>query len=114
MDGISLKTTRINESREVLNAFSGVDVKVNYYWDNHGKLINWNKHTEAPKAWTSVDARIEAYSFTEVLVNSSHDFKTVQLYVANQLVPGELTQCIIKVDGKGKSTLHCKVTVGWG
>jgi len=110
----TLKVTRTNEKRETLGAWWGVNVKVNYYWDNHGKLIDWNEHVEAPTSWTDAMATIEVYSFTECLINNTHDFRVVRLHVDNKLVPGELVNCIAKVDGNGKVTLHCKVVAGWG
>lgn len=112
--GVPLETSRTNEKREVLGTYPKVNVKADYYWDSHGKLIKWNSHVKEQRIWTNADVKIEVYSFTEQLIDNNYDFQTVQLYVNNHLISGELVNCVAKVDSTGKVTLHCKVTVGWG
>lgn len=106
--------TRINEKREVLVEYPKIDVIVNYYWNNRGELINWNHAVEMPKTWSDVKVQISCYSFTIVGCNTNFDAVVPQLIINEDLIPGEVSDCIIKADDTGRPVLYCKIIVGNG
>lgn len=111
---ISLETKRTNEVTELLGDFKDINLKVDYFWDSHGKLINWTKYVKEPTSWSGVNVKIRKYSFTENMGGREYDFETKQLWVNNKLIAGDLIDCKLKLDGSTGSTLYCKVAVGWG
>lgn len=111
---VSLETKRTNEVTEILGDFKNINLKVDYFWDNHGKLINWNDSVEEPTSWSKVDVKIRKYSFTEKMLDNEYDFETLQLWVNNKLIAGDVIDCKVKLVGETVKALYCKVTVGWG
>ena len=112
---VSLETTRTNEKKEVIQTFSKVDVKVDYFWDNHGNLIKFNDSVKEPKSWSDVEVQLVLYSFTENLLGKSFDFQCRQLVIDDKVISGDLIDCIVNTGSSTQKTcLHCRVTVGWG
>ncbi len=107
-------STRINEHKVCLAAFEHVNVQVNYFWDSHGKLVNWNDATESPTSWTDAKVEIYRYSFTECLLGKTFDFQTDQLYINDKIISGDLFNYNKETDFDSKTTLTCSVIVGWG
>ena len=107
---VSLEPKRTNEVTEVLGDFKDINLKVDYFWDSHGKLIKWAE----PTSWSGANVKIRKYSFTENLGGKEYDFETIQLWVNNKLIAGDVIDCKLKLDGNTGSTLYCRVTVGWG
>ena len=111
---IPFETTRTNEVTEILGDFKSINLEVDYFWDSHGKLVNWNDSIKEPTSWSNVNVQIKKYSFTEKMFDSEYDFETRQLWVNNRLLAGDVIDCKLKLDGKTGSTLYCRVAVGWG
>ena len=111
---ISLETVRTNEVTEILGDFKNVKLKVDYFWDSHGKLINWNESVKEPTAWSDVNVQIKKYSFTEKMFDSEYDFETRQLWVNDKQIAGDVIDCKLRLDGETGRTLYCRVAVGWG
>ena len=115
IDPISVKTTRTNEEKEVIQSYSNIDVKVEYFWNDRGNLIHWSHNVGQPTEWTEVDAQIIKYSFTEKLFEESYDFETMQLAINNEIIAGEVESYSAQLDtDSNKITLSCRITVGWG
>lgn len=111
---ISFETTRTNEVTEILGDFKNVNLKVDYFWDSHGKLVNWNDSVGEPTSWSDVNVQIKKYSFTEKMFDSEYDFETRQLWVNGKQIAGDVIDCKLKLDVKTGNTLYCRVAVGWG
>ena len=107
--------TRTNEKRETLIAFKNIDVEITYYWDDHGKLINWNEHTDLPTSWKDVKVRLERYSFTDrVSLVRKKDFEIQQLVIDGKSFPGDVFDLEVTFGFGGKMTLLCKSVIGAG
>lgn len=107
--------TRTNEKRETLIAFKNIDVKVKYFWDDHGKLINWDKLSGLSTEYIDAKVRIEDYSFTErASLLSKKDFTVRQLVINDKAIPGDTFDMDIQFGSDGKIILYCKVIVGAG
>ena len=113
MEKVTLETSRTNEKKETLQKFNNVDLKVDYFWDSHGTLINWNESVNSPTEWTNVNVEIILYSFTENFSDTAYDFVNRQLVVNGKVISGDLLDGTINKFGN-KTTLHCRVVVGWG
>ena len=113
MEKTTLKTSRTNEKKETLQKFNNIDLKVDYFWDSHGKLIDWNESVDSPTEWSNVDVEIILYSFTENLSGTTYDFVNRQLVVDGKVISGDLLKATINKSGN-KTTLHCRMVVGWG
>ena len=113
MEKVTLETSRTNEKKETLQKFNNVDLKVDYFWDSHGKLINWNESVDSPTKWTNVNVEIILYSFTENISDNAYDFVNRQLVVNGKVISGDLLDGTISKFGN-KTTLYCRVVVGWG
>lgn len=111
---VALETKRTNEVTEILGDFQNINLEVDYFWDNHGKLINWNDCVEEPTTWSGTDVKIRKYSFTEKLLDNEYDFEAKQLWVNSKLIAGDVIDYKIKPDSGTGSTLYCRVAVGWG
>jgi hypothetical protein len=110
---MNIETKRTNELTTVVGDFKDVDLKVEYYWDNHGKLINWTDCVEDPNFWSKADVQIKRYSFTENLLGKSFDFEMLQLVVNGRMISGDVIKYFLEEDKDG-TLLKCFVTVGWG
>lgn len=108
-------STRTNEKRETLIAFKNINVDNTYCWDDHGKLINWNEHTNLPTTFIGVRVRIDQYAFTERSgLTRKKDFKIQQLIINDEYLPGDVVNMEVSFDDKRRMTLHCKIVVGAG
>ena len=115
LEPISVETKRTNEKKEVIQSYSKVDVVVAYYWNAHGNLVHWSDHVDEFTEWSGVDAQIIRYSFTEEFFGNSYDFATKQLFINDKVVAGELEDCTVQFNpASNKTTLYCRVVVGWG
>lgn len=110
MEKFTLQTSRTNEKKETIQKFDNIDLKVEYFWDSHGKLIKWK---ESADEWTNVNVEIILYSFTENIADNSYDFENRQLVVDGKVISGDLHDATINKSGN-KTTLYCRVVVGWG
>lgn len=110
---MTIKSTRTNEKKIIVGRYPKADLKVDYFWDNHGKLINWNEQTEEPTSWSDVKVQIYKYSFTEKLIEREFDFETFQLIINGKTLSGELRDWTVDIKS-GKYILQCRVVVGWG
>lgn len=110
MEKFTLQTSRTNEKKETIQKFDNIDLKVEYFWDSHGKLIKWK---ESADEWTNVNVEIILYSFTENIADNSYDFENRQLVVNGKVISGDLHDVTINKSGN-KTTLYCRVVVGWG
>lgn len=106
--------TRTNEQTEVFAEYKDVILKVDYFWNSHGELINWNEHVEEPTFWSGVDVQIQKYTFTERLLERDFDFEVHQLLVNGKHISGDVISHKAKTDFLGVTTVYCRVAVGWG
>lgn len=109
-----LKVCRTNECKEVFAEYNNVILKVDYFWNSHGELINWNENVEDPTFWSSVDVKLQKYTFTEHLLNRDFDFEVHQLLVDGKLIGGDVISHKVTKDFLGVETVYCRVAVGWG
>lgn len=58
------------DNLDILMTFEKANVFVDYYWDNHGKEINWNEYAEKPTVWTK--AKIEQLCYNSVKKAKNH------------------------------------------
>ena len=114
MSTLSINVSRTNVKSEVLADFKNVILKVDYFWDSHGKLVLWNDCVEDPTYWSGVDVQLVSYSFTEHLLGKDFDFDFHQLWVNGKQISGDVINCKVKTDFIGVTTLYCRVAVGWG
>lgn len=112
IDGINV--SRTNVKSEVLAEYENVILKVDYFWNSHGKLVLWNDCVEDPTYWSMANVKIVSYSFTEHLLNRDFDFDFRQLWVNGKQISGDVMSCKIKTDFIGATTIYCRVAVGWG
>lgn len=110
---MKIETKRTNEHTVIVDEFNNVDLEVGYYWDNHGKLVEWSDCVEDPKFWSKADVQIKRYSFTESLLGKSFDFEMLQLVVNGKLISGDVIKYFLEEDKTGP-LLKCFITVGWG
>lgn len=108
------RSSRTNEVRTVVEDYKGIIVRVNYYWDSHGELINWNSLTHDPLFWPRADVKINKYAFTESLAGADLDFTTYQLVVDNRIITGDVLDWKVETNESGALSLLCSVAVGWG
>jgi hypothetical protein len=109
----NLERTRTNEQKRVVGGYKDVSLKVNYFWDSHGNLINWNHCVEEQTTWPKADVQIIKYTFTEHLLGKDLDFKMHQLNVNGKLISGDVISHKAK-DEMGELVVYCDVVVGWG
>ena len=108
-------STRTNEKRETLIAFKNINVDNTYCWDDHGKLINWNEHTNLPARFIGARVRVDRYVFTErASLIHKKDFEIQQLIINDEYLPGDVVNMEVSFDDKRRMTLHCKIVVGAG
>ena len=103
-------STRTNETKTTVNQYSNVDVVVNYFWDDHDRLICWDAFVESPKRFYNANVKIVKYSFTENIGESTFNMEALQLFVNDQCIPGDVVGTTLEKDNK----LICHVVVGWG
>ena len=108
--------SRTNEKVVTIAEFNNVNLQVSYYWDSHGKLLNWTAFVEQPKSWSKVNVKIEEYSFSQTFdfLNKTMDFKKTQLLVDNELIFGEVVDMSCTRSRDGIITVGCKVVIGCG
>lgn len=111
---VELAVTRTNEKTETFAEYKDVILKVDYFWDSHGNLINWNECVEEPTFWSKADVQIQKYSFTEHLLNQDFDFEVHQLIVNGKQIAGDVMSHKATTDFLGVTTVYCRVAVGWG
>lgn len=108
--------TRTNEKIMTIAEYHNVNLKVSYFWDNHGKLINWTEFVEQPTSWSGVNVRVDEYSFSQTFdfLNKTMDFKETQLFVDNERISGDVVDISRRRDKDGTITVYCKLVIGWG
>ena len=111
---VEITLTRTNEKTETLLDCKDVILKVDYFWDSHGKLVLWNDRVEEPTYWSKADVEIRKYSFTEHLMDRDFDFDFRQLWVNGKQVNGDVINCKVTTDFLDVTTVYCRVSVGWG
>ena len=111
---MKLETTRSNEQKIIIGEYNKVALKVDYFWDAHGDLINWNEHVDEPTYLPWADIKIRKYSFVENLCGKEFYFVTDQLIVNDRVIAGDLLEYNLEKDESGFETLVCKLAVGWG
>lgn len=111
---VELALTRTNEKTETFAEYKDVILKVDYFWNSHGKLINWNECVEEPTYWSKAHVQIQKYSFTEHLMDRDFDFEVHQLLVDGKHIAGDVMSHKATTDFLGVTTVYCKVAVGWG
>ena len=109
-----ISTPRIKDQTMTVRVFRNVSLKINYYWDSHGELINWNNLVQTPTFWSKANVQIRRHSFTEVLLNKLFDFTEDQLVVNDRLIPGDLINYIVDTDTDGNVLVTCDLAIGWG
>ena len=116
MPTFTFNITRTNEVKETLIEASGVGLKLDFFWNSHGRRINWNKSVDLQKSYKSVDIRLERYSFTETYEYSgSHDFETLRLYINGTLVEGDVFKWTWWEDeDHNPLRYNFKIDCGWG
>ena len=105
--------TRTNERRDVIFKYSDIPVTVDYFWDDHGEFTSLTACGHQTSFWSSAEAEIHKYSYTESLINQGANFSIYQLVVNGQDIPGEVISSTVKVDATGQKSLYCKVEIGW-
>ena len=112
----TVKLARTNEQTEVLKEWDNIRVRLNFYWNAHGKRILWNDSVEEQKNYSRAKVRIEKYSFTENYEYSgSHDFEVWRLYVNDRLIAGDVTHFRWTEDeDKVVKSCSIKLDCGWG
>jgi hypothetical protein len=111
MEKFNLQTSRTNEKKETIQKFDNIDLKIEYFWNSHGKLVKWK---ESADEWSNVNVEIILYSFTENISDNAYDFVSRQLLVDGKyVISGDLFDAVINKFGN-KTTLYCRVVVGWG
>ena len=116
METVTIKKTRTNEKVEVLEDVKGVKVKLDFFWNSHGKRINWNHNVTEQKNYSSADVRLERYSFTENYEYSgSHDFETIRLFINGKQIAGDVWYAKGTLDDNDEvCSMRFKLDCGWG
>lgn len=99
---------------DILMTFENANVFVDYYWDNHGKEINWNEHVNKPTVWTKASIKIGILKIQKQVLDKMFDFEVRQLIVDGERIGGEVTSVKAELDEDGILEVCCNVTVGWG
>ena len=71
--------TRTNERRDVIFKYSDIPVTVDYFWDDHGEFTSLTACGHQTSFWSSAEAEIHKYSYTENLINQGANFSIYQL-----------------------------------
>lgn len=107
---------RTNEKVELLKAWENIKVRLNFYWNSHGKRILWNDSVKEQKNYSKANVRIEKFSFTEHFeYTGPQDFETWRLYINDRLIAGDVTnfRWVEDEDGIVRSC-SIKLDCGWG
>jgi hypothetical protein len=99
---------------DILMAFENANVFVDYYWDSHGKEVNWNEHVNKPTVWTKASVKIGILKIQQQVLDKMFDFEVRQLIVDGDRISGEVTSVKAELDEEGILEVCCNVTVGWG
>ena len=102
------------DNLDILMTFENANVFVDYYWNNHGKEIDWNECVEKPTVWTKASVKIGILKIQKQVLDKMFDFEVRQLIVDGDHIGGEVTSVKAELDEDGILEVCCKVTVGWG
>lgn len=108
-----MKTTRVNEKKEVVSEYTDVILKVDYFWDDHGTLIPWNDSVPDPTFWSHANIKRIRYSFTERLLGRELDFVAHQLEVNGEIISGDCVNIFPEYEDN-QLVIRCWIVVGWG
>ena len=108
-----MEVTRTNEKKVVVSAYTDVILKVDYFWDSHGKLILWNDSVEDPTFWSHADIERIKYTFTEKLLGKEFDFEMHQLKVNGKIISGDCVNIFPEYEDS-QLVIRAWVVVGWG
>ena len=105
---ISFEIVKTNETRETLFEKSGVDLKVKFYWDSHGKLVEFIGFNDK-KSFSKKNAnvRVENYCYTAFESN----FEDWGLFLDDKKLNGNVYRYSYNPNN---NVLHVKFVVGWG
>lgn len=107
--------SRYNENKETIVELKGVDLKLDFYWNNRGDLVSWNELTPEPNFYQDVDVKVVVYTFTEDILGGTYTFEVCQVLVNDEVVGSEVLNYLVSNDEEtGKVTVKCRVAVGWG
>lgn len=109
-----ITTPRTKEQVVVVKDFKDATLKVDYFWDSHGDLTNWNDLIKAPTFWPKANVQIRRYSFTENLLGKEFDFAMLQLVIDENIINGDILNYSVEVDENGTANLSCRLAIGWG
>lgn len=104
---------RTNEKIETLMTIEKASLKVDYFWNHHGKLIDWNEYVCYPFEWSNANVNISKVSFTQEISEHAFDFEATQLAVNNYKLGGDVVEINVELEDN-TIKIYCKVVVGWG
>lgn len=102
------------DNLDILMTFENANVFVDYYWDSHGKEVNWNEHVNKPTVWTKASVKIGLLRVSQQVLDKTFEFESKQLIVDGERISGDVTEVKAELDEDGILEVFCKVTVGWG
>ena len=97
-------------SKEVIFDKKEITVKIKFYWDSHGKLVEFkgfnDKYSFSKKV---ADVKIE--KVTRTIDNLPKEFTHHRLYIDNELKNGDIYGVSFNPD---TNIINIKLCVGWG
>lgn len=99
---------------ETIMTFEGANLIVDYFWNSHGKEVDWNEYVNHPTVWNKASVKINKVSFTQQVLDKTFEFEAKQLVVDDVVIGGDVIKVEVDLDEDGILDVYCKVTIGWG
>lgn len=99
---------------KTIMTFEDVNLVVSYFWDNHGKEVNWSDHVKYPTRWSNANVKINKVTFNQSILDKVFEFEANQLVVNDTIIGGDASVLEVVTSENGLVTVYCKVIVGWG
>lgn len=110
-ESIEIDMQRYNETEETILSMNDIDVVIDFYWDSHGKLVEFRGPNDEQREELHVDTiRIiersydVKYEFSENLISCV----AYDIYINGKLQPFSFDSYVIR------KRLFIKAIVGWG
>ena len=110
MQVYEIKTERLNEVEETAFSANNVDVVISYWWDSHGRRVEWN----GPNG----DFREELHADSVRIVDKEYDLKIYDnIYhhtCSEAIVDGKVIEALDVEYKRGNGTIYIEAIVGAG
>lgn len=103
-----------NTKKTILESFKKADVNIEYYWNSHGRLVEFVLG-DRQTSWKDVKVRLEEHAFCVKALEEESNFVDWLLFINGKQLEVSIDSYEVHSEpSSGKWLFFCRAVVGWG